>query len=82
MSRSDCSAIEPVFDLNIALHQLVAVFSRRYQPLAKLVVNLQLLLHQRIGLNARGFIGRHRFLRGFSVSVSRLLLTASCSSCS
>ena len=59
------SAIQPVFDLNILLHQRAAVFSRLNQALAQLVVNLQLLLHQRVGLNTRRFVWRDRFLRRF-----------------
>ena len=58
-------AIQPVFDLDILLHQRAAVFSRLNQTLAQLVVNLQLLLHQRVGLNTRRFVWRDRFLRRF-----------------
>ena len=72
------SAIQPVFDFNILLHQRAAAFSRLNQALAQLMVNLQLLLHQRIGLDTRRFVWRDRFLRRFfgqrqALAVHRLL---------
>ena len=47
------------------LNQRVAVFRRQYQALAKLVVGLELLFHQRICLNAGGFVRRYGLLGGF-----------------
>ena len=72
------SAVEPVLYLDIALHQLVAILRRLDQLLAQLVVNIQLLLDQRVGLNTRGFIRRDRLLGGFlsqrqPLAVHRLL---------
>ncbi len=58
-------AIQPVFDLDILLYQRAAVFSRLDQTFAQLVVNLQLLLHQRVGLNTRRLVWRDRFLGRF-----------------
>ena len=71
-------AVEPVLYLDIALHQLVAILRRLDQLLAQLVVNIQLLLDQRVGLNTRGFIRRDRLLGGFlsqrqPLAVHRLL---------
>ncbi|MNB99599.1 hypothetical protein D3C75_468880 [compost metagenome] len=59
------STIQPVFDLDVLLNQGVAVFCRRNQTLAKLMVNVQLLLHQWILLNTRGFVRVNGLLRGF-----------------
>ena len=58
-------AVEPVFDLDIALHQLVTVLCCLNQLLAELMVNIQLLLDQRVGLNTRRFVGGNRLLGGF-----------------
>ena len=71
-------AVEPVLHLDIALHQLVTVLRRLDQLLAELMVNIQLLLDQRIGLNSRGFIRGDRLLGGFlrqrkPLAVHRLL---------
>ncbi|MNE03930.1 hypothetical protein D3C80_964500 [compost metagenome] len=58
-------AIQPVFNFNILLNQRVPALRRLNQALAKLMVNIKLLLHQRIRLDARGFVRGDRFLRGF-----------------
>ena len=57
--------LQPVFDFNVLLHQLITVFSRGNQTLTQLLVNFQFLLHQRISLNTRGFIRGDGFLRRF-----------------
>jgi hypothetical protein len=62
------------------LNQRVTAFSRLNQALAELMVNLQLLFNQRVGLNTGRLVWRNGLLRGFSVSVRRLLFTASCNS--
>ncbi len=56
------SAIEPGLHFDVALNQLITIFRRRNQSFAKLVVNLQLLLHQRVCLNTRRFVRGNRFL--------------------
>ncbi len=57
--------IQPVFDFDILLHQRVTAFRGLNQTLAQLMVNVEFLLHQRVGLNTGCFVWRNRFLRGF-----------------
>ncbi len=71
-------AIEPVLNFDILLNQRVAFFRGVDQPLAELVVEIQLLFHQRISLDTRGLIRRNGLLGGFfrqrqALVVDRLL---------
>ena len=57
--------LKPVFNFDVLLHQLITVFGSGNQTLTQLLVYFQLLLHQRISLNTRGFIRGDGFLRRF-----------------
>ena len=58
-------AVQPVFDPDVLLHQRVAIFRRGDQALAELMVDFQLLFHQWVGLDPRGFIRGNGLLRRF-----------------
>ncbi len=82
ISRSDCSARSSQFLTWILRCTNWLPFSVADQLLAELMVNIQLLPDQRVGLNTRRFVGGNRLWAVFYCRVSRLLFTASCSSCS
>ena len=56
------STIEPGLHFDVALNQLITRFRCRNEPFAQLVINVQLLLDQRVCLNTGRFVRRNRFL--------------------